>query len=263
VKIEQASALKSNPVYSKALVNWLYQLADDELVIGHRDSEWLGMCPDIEGDVAFSSIAQEEVGHANFYYTLLHELGEKDPDALAFSRPANSRKSAVILERGNNDWAYSIVRHMFYDLWDELRLKALRDSSYSPLAQGAVRMLREEYYHCLHMTTWFVRLGNGGGVATEKMNAAIRKIWPELADLFYIDQEKTLLQFGIIQESSAAMVKKWEERVKGLFQQAGLTWPGPVSGVRMNGRLREHSEDLQRLVETMGEVYNLDPAAKW
>ncbi|MBA4601902.1 1,2-phenylacetyl-CoA epoxidase subunit PaaC [Thermoactinomyces mirandus] len=263
MKIEQASVAKSNPVYAEALVNWLYQLADDELVIGHRDSEWLGMCPDIEGDVAFSSIAQDEVGHANFYFTLLHELGEKDPDALAFSRPANSRRNALLLEHENHDWAYSVVRHMFYDLWDELRLKAFSDSSYFPLSRGAARMLREEYYHSLHMTTWFVQLGSAGGEAKEKMNAAIRKIWPDLGDLFYIDQEKMLLQFGIIQESSASMKEKWEEQIKGLVQKAGLTWPGPVPGVQMNGRLGEHSDDLKRLIETMGEVYTLDPAAKW
>jgi ring-1,2-phenylacetyl-CoA epoxidase subunit PaaC len=38
--------------------------ADDELVLGWRDSEWTGVAPFLEEDVAFSSIAQGEIGHA-------------------------------------------------------------------------------------------------------------------------------------------------------------------------------------------------------
>ena len=81
------------------MIALLYQLADDELVVGHRDSEWLGLAPHIEEDVAFSSIAQDEVGHATLYYRLLEELGEGRADDLAFLRPAAQRRNAVLLER--------------------------------------------------------------------------------------------------------------------------------------------------------------------
>ena len=57
--------------YATALTSFLFQAADDELVMGHRESEWLGMAPEIEEDVAFGSISQDEVGHALFYYNLL------------------------------------------------------------------------------------------------------------------------------------------------------------------------------------------------
>ena len=42
----------------------LIEYADDELILGWRDSEWTGIAPSLEEDVAFSSIAQNEIGHA-------------------------------------------------------------------------------------------------------------------------------------------------------------------------------------------------------
>ncbi len=42
----------------------LLRIADDELILGWRDSEWTGIAPSLEEDVAFSSIAQNEIGRA-------------------------------------------------------------------------------------------------------------------------------------------------------------------------------------------------------
>ena len=48
----------------------LLELADDELILGWRNSEWTGIAPFLEEDVAFSSIAQNEIGHARALYQL-------------------------------------------------------------------------------------------------------------------------------------------------------------------------------------------------
>src|SRR6187455_1748252 len=64
-------------------VGLLLQLADDELILGWRNSEWTGIAPFLEEDVAFSSIAQNEIGHARALYELVaRELGT-DADARA------------------------------------------------------------------------------------------------------------------------------------------------------------------------------------
>ena len=68
----------------------LLELADDELILGWRNSEWTGIAPFLEEDVAFSSIAQNEIGHARALYDLAaRELGT-DADALAFDRSRRS-----------------------------------------------------------------------------------------------------------------------------------------------------------------------------
>ncbi len=72
----------------------LLGLADDELVIGWRDSEWTGIAPVLEEDVAFSSIAQNEIGHARAVYELLTD----DADALAFDRALDEYRCAPLVE---------------------------------------------------------------------------------------------------------------------------------------------------------------------
>ena len=47
-----------------ALAELILSAADDEFVIGFWDSEWTGIAPMLEEDVATSSIAQDEIGHA-------------------------------------------------------------------------------------------------------------------------------------------------------------------------------------------------------
>ncbi len=71
-----------------ALKDLLYRLADDQLILGHRNSEWNGLGPILEEDIAFSSMAQDKLGHSLQLYTLLHQLGEAEPDTVAFTRNA-------------------------------------------------------------------------------------------------------------------------------------------------------------------------------
>jgi ring-1,2-phenylacetyl-CoA epoxidase subunit PaaC len=264
MKAEQDTRVRDEQKFGTALKYWLTCLADDELTLGHRDSEWLGLCPDIEGDVAFSSIAQDEVGHAVFYFDLLHELGEQDPDRLAFRREENKRFNAIVLERPNGDWAYSILRHYFYDLFDDLRLKAMENSSYAPLKQGTQKIRREEYYHLLHMKTWFSRLGSAGGQAKQQLELALKKIWPDLGDLFdFGPYEKELLEFGIISLSSSEIQRLWEEQVREALYGIGLNWPGEIPSFARSGRRGEHSSNLPPLLAALCEVYQLDPEARW
>lgn len=264
MKYENAAQAKENERVVTILKDLLFQLADDELTLGHRDSEWLGLCPDIEGDVAFSSIAQDEVGHAVFFFDLLHELGEEDPDSLAFGRGSKERRNAVLLERGNGDWAYSIARHYFYDVFDDLRLQAIADSSYQPLAHGAAKIRREEYYHLMHMHLWFTRLGKAGGEAKERLEKAVRGIWPELGGLISFGlHDQDLLHHGIISFDSRELRRRWTSRMEAAFSEASLKWPGEIPEPLLDGRNGEHSEDLDHLLSTMTEVYRLDPAANW
>jgi ring-1,2-phenylacetyl-CoA epoxidase subunit PaaC len=94
-----------------AIISRLFTLADDELILGQRDSEWTGHAPILEEDIAFSNIAQDEIGHALVWYTILHEhLGQPQPDRLAFWREARDFRNATLVELPKGDWAFTIVR---------------------------------------------------------------------------------------------------------------------------------------------------------
>ena len=134
-----------------AIKDLLLRMADDELIVGHRMSEWTGMGPILEEDIAFSSMAQDEIGHSQSYLIILHELlGEQHPDVVAFQRKPEDFTSCHLTELPNKDYAFSLIRHFLYDIAEGIRLDALRKSSFKPLAELAKKLSREEKYHMLH-----------------------------------------------------------------------------------------------------------------
>jgi ring-1,2-phenylacetyl-CoA epoxidase subunit PaaC len=148
----------------------LLAIADDELVLGWRDSEWTGIAPVLEEDVAFSSIAQNEIGHARAIYQLLSD----DADALAFDRsPEDYRSSQLVELRFVPDWARTIARRVLYEAADELRLESLKASSDPAVAGLAAKIDREEAYHRMHAEMWLDRLRG-----EPRFRDALAELWP-------------------------------------------------------------------------------------
>src|SRR5436190_15808290 len=148
---------------------WL-AIADDELVLGWRDSEWTGIAPVLEEDVAFSSIAQNEIGHARAIYQLLAD----DPDALAFDRTPDKYRSSQLVElRFVPDWARTVARRVLYEAADELRLESLKASPDPAVAGLAAKIDREEAYHRMHAELWQERLRD-----EPRFRNALVELWP-------------------------------------------------------------------------------------
>jgi ring-1,2-phenylacetyl-CoA epoxidase subunit PaaC len=137
----------------------LLPIADDELILGWRNSEWTGIAPFLEEDVAFSSIAQNEIGHARALYQLVAEEMGTTADELAFDRkPEEYRCSAFVEQRLVPDWARTIARHHLYEQADERRIKELMESDDAEVAGLAAKIDREEAYHRMHAQMWHERL---------------------------------------------------------------------------------------------------------
>jgi ring-1,2-phenylacetyl-CoA epoxidase subunit PaaC len=205
----------------------LLEIADDELILGWRDSEWTGIAPSLEEDVAFSSIAQNEIGHARALYELAaRELGT-DADALAFDREPSEYRSAQLVELRRLDWAHTIARHWLYECADEIRLAALKESGDTELAGLAAKMDREEIYHRMHAQMWADRLKD-----EPRFENAVRELWPFALGVLAADQRQALAS-----------------RV-GLEQ---------VDAVERNG----HSDELRELWEEMTMVRRSVPGATW
>jgi ring-1,2-phenylacetyl-CoA epoxidase subunit PaaC len=137
----------------------LLEIADDELILGWRNSEWTGIAPFLEEDVAFSSIAQNEIGHARALYQLVADEQGTTADELAFDRsPAEYRCSRFVQLRLVPDWARTIARHVLYEEADRKRIQALKSSDDPDVAGLAAKIDREEAYHRLHAQMWQARL---------------------------------------------------------------------------------------------------------
>lgn len=273
MKIINADEALKNNAYKSALTELLYQLADDDFILAYRGSEWLGLAPHIEEDVAFSSINQDTMGHAAMFYQLLEELGEGKMDDLAHSRLPSARRNACLLEIVNGtghyldepryDWAFAVVRHYFSTVAKKIRMESLKNSSYQPLADTAARVNIELYYHMLHWKTWFQQLMLAGGEARTRMEKAINNVMADFEGVLTLGTNgQDIVKFAII-EHDQAMKKRWVSIMQPVFEGVNASLPETLGMKSGNGRNGEHTKDLENALETLNEVYSLDPAASW
>ncbi|MEO8639477.1 MAG: 1,2-phenylacetyl-CoA epoxidase subunit PaaC [Chloroflexota bacterium] len=226
-----------------ALAELLLAMADDEFVLGFWDSEWTGIAPMLEEDVAMSSVSQDEIGHAKALYELLAELTGEDADRIAFGRPADGYRHAALMNHARTDWAFSIARRFLYENADAVRLESLAASAYQPLADLAVKMRREETYHLLHFDLWLRRLAEGGDESKERLTEAIERLWSDAQAVFApLAGEETLVAAGILPESLDTLRSRWLERVGIRLAAAHLPVPAPGANPDAEGRTRRTDE---------------------
>ncbi|MCA1030424.1 phenylacetate-CoA oxygenase subunit PaaC [Bacillus timonensis] len=271
--IKTAEEAMKNQHYKETLVDLLYQLADDDFILSFRGSEWLGLAPHIEEDVAFSSISQDMMGHAAMYYQLLEELGEGSKDYLAHGRTVKVRRNAVLLEEANGpgdylvepryDWAFAVVRNYFYCLIKNIKLDSMKNSSYEPLAHVAIKIKMEEYYHLLHWKVWFKQLFLSTDEAREKMSNAVHRVLDEIEGVLSLGHKSNeMTKLGLI-ESELEMKKRWFSTIGPIFEEVNLPVPTIISMKKGNGRAGYHTKDLETALKVLSEVYQLDPSANW
>jgi ring-1,2-phenylacetyl-CoA epoxidase subunit PaaC len=212
-----------------ARAHQLLAIADDELILGWRDSEWTGIAPTLEEDVAFSSIAQNEIGHARALYELAAvELGS-DADALAFDRAPEEYRCAPFVELHLLDWAHTIARRYLYEEADRVRLDALRRSDDTELAGLAAKIDREEVYHRMHAEMWAARLRD-----EPRFRDAVNELWPYALGVLEPEQRGELARrVGLSVESTQAVERG------------------------------EHTPELAELWNEMTEVRRSVPGAQW
>lgn len=248
------------PATRDALAELLLALADDEFVIGFWDSEWTGIAPMLEEDVAMSSISQDEIGHARAFYELLAELTDTDADAIAFGRSADEFRHAALLNQARTDWAFTIARRYLYETADAVRLEALSASAFTPLAQLAAKMRREESYHLMHLVTWLRRLASGPG--HERLAEALARAWPDAQAIFTpLAGEAELVSAGILSEPMARLRERWLERVAPLLEELGLS-PGEAPSPVATGRTLR-TDDFRWLHGEFTSVARSEEGATW
>lgn len=247
-----------------AIKELLFKIADDELIAGHRNSEWTGLGPILEEDIAFSSIAQDKLGQSLAFYSLLHELGEKTPDELAFMRNENEIKCCHLVEYPNKEYDFSLTRHFLFSHAENLRFEMLAESSFEPLAKIAKKIKGEVKYHIMHADTWLKQLGAGTEESNSRIQSALNEAFNPALGIFEPgDFENELSQLKIF-AGEKALQDKWIEKIKPIIESSDLRLPdksqwNPAYG----GRRGKHTEFLQPLLNEMAEVFRTDPEAEW
>jgi ring-1,2-phenylacetyl-CoA epoxidase subunit PaaC len=277
--------------------------ADDELILGHRHAEWTGWAPHIEEDLAFSSIAQDEMAHARLLYELIGGSDGADVDALAFGRRPEEYRHAVLCERPNRDWGFSVARQYLYDTADAVRLEALAESSWAELRDliGVIRL--EEKYHLDHGRAWFRRLAEGPLEARQRFADGLASALADAVAMFEpLPGEDELVKEAMLPSPSEDLLATWLEQLGNDLEAVSLDYVlehhGPVGGEMVptstgeieaerealevpgiarrdgrwvhegrfggaGGRHGRHSEDFEPLWDEMTRLYREHPGARW
>jgi ring-1,2-phenylacetyl-CoA epoxidase subunit PaaC len=245
-----------------ALAGLLLAMADDEFVIGFSDSEWTGIAPLLEEDVAMSSLAQDELGHAAALYGLLAELTGTDADAIAYDREPEEYRHCRLLDHGRGDWAMTIARRYLYDTADAVRLEALVGGAWAPLADLTVKLVREERYHVMHVAAWLDRLARNDGEGRDRLLAALAELAPDAATVFTpLPEEAALIEARILAADSAVLERSWREAITPVFDRLRLPVPEAARDAA-HGR-SDHGEPFRWLWGEFTSVRRADPGATW
>ncbi|HJT63508.1 MAG TPA: 1,2-phenylacetyl-CoA epoxidase subunit PaaC [Candidatus Limnocylindria bacterium] len=251
------------PATRDAVAELLLTLADDEFVLGFWDSEWTGIAPMLEEDVATSSIAQDEIGHARAWFELLAELTDDDPDRIAFGRAPEAYRHAALMNHPRTDWAFTVARRFLYETADAVRLEALAGSSHAGIAGLATKMRREETYHLLHWNAWMRRLAEGGPDTRTRLKDALARLWSDAESVFSpLAGEPALLAGGILPESLADLRGRWIERVDAELGSLGLARPTSEAGPPSDGRTAR-TDDFRWLWGEFTSVARSEAGATW
>lgn len=249
---------------TEALKDLLYKMADDQLIIGHRNSEWTGFGPVLEEDIAFSSMAQDKIGQSQALYQLLHELGEAEPDIVAFTRNAAQFHCCHLVELPIGEYDFSLIRHFLFDHAELIRFEMLAESSYQPLAQLARKVKGEIKYHVMHANTWIKQLGTANEDSIGRLQKSLELALPFALGIFEESAYANELAAEGIFAGEKELQSRWETRVKETIQQTALQLPDlSMLKAETGGRKGQHTQYLQPLLDEMSEVFRVDPTADW
>jgi len=253
-----------DPALRAALADLLLTMADDEFVIGFRDSEWTGVAPMLEEDVAFSSLAQDEIGHARLLYEMRSALTGEDPDRLAFHRQPNEYRHARLLDQPKQGWGFTIARRWLYDTADAARLAGLATASFEPLAQVVAKIRREERYHLMHLDAWLERLGTRHGKPRGKLLSALKTLNALALSVFApVPGEQLLVDAGVLAAPMSELANRWRSEANARLCALCLR-PIPDGLPPADGR--DHSQPDASFVWLWNEftsVARLEEGAQW
>lgn len=260
-------------------IDYTLHLADNALILGHRNSEWTGHGPILEQDIALSNIALDLIGQARYLYQYAARpintgsaavRAEVTEDALAYLRDSWDFKNCLLVEQGNGDWGRTVLRQFFFSAYQYYFYRELQRSRDSELSAIAEKSHKEVTYHLRWSSEWVIRLGDGTEESHSRMKKALDQLWPYTGELFLpADYEKALSVVGIAVDLSDIR-PLWEERVQQVLQSATLTVPASMNQgkttkewMQSGGKQGRHTEQLGYLLAEMQFLQRAYPGCEW
>ena len=258
-------------------INYTLHLADNALILGHRNSEWCGHGPVLEQDIAITNISLDLIGQARNFYQDAAELtneakasspqgeevgGEVTEDTLAYLRDARDFKNCLLVEQPNGDWAVTILRQFLFSVYQYLLYQRLQTSNDAQLAAIAEKALKEVTYHIRWSSEWVIRLGDGTEESHKKILKAIDDLWMFTGELF----KPALYETEVVEDGFGVDVANlkdgWMQKVKNVFGEATLPVPENV-WMQSGGKEGMHTEYLGYILADMQFLQRAYPNCEW
>ena len=252
----------------KTLFQYLLRLGDGDLILAQRLGALIGHGPILEEDMALANTALDILGQARMWLTLAGEIegAGRDEDALAYHRDAPQFLNPLLVERPNGDYAQTMVRQFFYDVWHYYLLQGLAKSADERVAAIAAKGIKEVAYHVRRSSDLVVRLGDGTDESHARMQAAVDELWRYTGELFTDDEiDRDVAARGLGCEL-ASLREPWLARVREVLQEATLTVPDEAQAFHAllrGGRQGRHTEDLGYVLAEMQHLQRAYPGAVW
>ena len=243
---------------SPAARDVILAFADDEHLMGQQHTEWIGVAPFLEEDLAFASIGQDELGHAALLLEVLVGPDDRDIDALAYFREPAEWRSCGLVEQRLPDWGDTLVRHWLYDAAERLRWQLFSSSTIDALAQLAVRAESEESFHRRHADALLDALLTVGD-ARDRLLTSLARLLPDALAMFAgAPLEAAAVDEGIVRSPFIACRDSWMTMVDDRF--GSQDWDAIVPTA--SDRTARHA-DFDALLDRIREVLDLDRDAIW
>lgn len=247
-----------------SLIDYTLHLADNALIIGHRNSEWCGHGPVLEQDIAISNIALDFIGQARNFYQYAAELAGNNAteDTLAFLRDVPEFKNVLITELPNGDWAQTTLRQFLFSTYQYYFYQQLQNSSDTRLAAIAAKSLKEVTYHLRWSSEWVIRLGDGTEESKQRLLTAVDELWNFTGELFLPAAYETALMQEDIGVDLSIIREQWHQKVQEVFAEATIQIP-EKSWAQQGGKTGIHTEHLGYILAEMQFLQRAYPGAEW
>ncbi len=250
-------------ISTNQLVNYALHLADNALIMGHRNSEWCGHGPILEQDIAISNIALDLIGQArNFYQYAATQINQPinivTEDSLAYLRDVREYKNCLLVEQPNGDWAQTILKQFFFSVYQYYLYQQLQFNNDEQLKAIAVKALKEVAYHVKWSSEWVIRLGDGTAKSKQRLLNAIDELWMFVGELFEpVAYELTMnVDFNLLKE-------EWHKKIKLVFEEATIDVPSKNNWHQSGGKIGNHTEHLGFILAEMQFLQRAYPNSEW
>jgi len=248
----------------EAIYNYTLRLGDNSLILAQRIAEWTGHGPFLEEDLALTNISLDILGQAKslFEYAAQVEGKGRTEDDIAYLRSERNFYNTLLVEQPNGDYAKTIARQFFVDVFDLHFYTALSKSKDQTLAGIAAKSIKEITYHVRHSKSWILRFGNGTEESHQRLQDAVNELWRFTGELFEMNEiDELLLKAGIAVDLNAVKTL-WDKQVTDTLKEATITTP-LVTYMQTGSRKGKHTEHLGFILAEMQYLQRAIPGAKW